>query len=77
MTRKTHFARAFFTIIVALFAFLTTVFSSPIDKRGLASPPSVFPQSKKDSVSPADVLYTFVVPQDVKIKDYFTFMESD
>lgn len=68
--------RSFFGIFIVLFSFSTRAFSKPINKQKTSANLEFPTFIKKDSVIPSEVLFTFVVPEDVKVKDYFTFMNN-
>jgi hypothetical protein len=84
MTRQISFANLIFRKqshlrflcvgVFSLFLCGINAFALPL-KNEKITPLSVV-ESPRDSMIPSEILFTFVVPNDVKIKDYFTFMND-
>jgi L,D-transpeptidase ErfK/SrfK len=69
--KKQNNLRCLLAAILFLFCFLTNIFSTSLNP-----PKTYFGNPKKDSIVPSEVLFTFIVPNDVKMGDYFTFMNN-
>ena len=74
--KKQGIIRCVFVALFSIFIFFANGFSASSYGSNKTATARFFPIIKKDSVIPSEVLFTFVVPEDVKVKDYFTFMNN-